>query len=75
MNYKVLFTVIAYFMIESMCLALDVDTHKYINNAISKKLLNKFSLDGYLKDDIGLQKGIYEQLVSSISNNSLNASE
>lgn len=57
-------------------LALDTETHKYLNNSISGKGLSVFSFDSYLKLQLGLPNGVKEIITSSITaNQSLEVSE
>jgi hypothetical protein len=46
--------------IASFSYALDVETHKAINAYIAQHTLNEFSLDSYLKNQLGIQSGINE---------------
>ena len=50
--------------IASFSYALDVETHKEINTYIAQHALSGFSLDSYLKNQIGIQNGINEQFSS-----------
>jgi hypothetical protein len=45
--------------------ALDVETHKTINEKIPQNTLNGFSLDLYTKNQLGLLNGVKEQFVNS----------
>jgi hypothetical protein len=42
--------------------ALEVDTHKAINEYIAIGIINGFSLDSYLKNQLGFQNGVEEQI-------------
>lgn len=42
----------------SFCYALDTDTHEAINEHISRSAFNGFSLDAYIKRNLGVQSGI-----------------
>jgi len=42
--------------------ALEVDTHKAINEYIAIGTINGFSLDSYLKNQLGFQNGVEEQI-------------
>lgn len=65
---KTLFAiVISITLFSSFCYALDVATHKALNENIAKKTLNGFSLDAYLKNNLGIRDGM------TTSFNSLNA--
>ena len=43
-------------------LTLEKDTHEYLNQQIAQRIINGFSLDGYLKITLGFQRGIQELL-------------
>lgn len=45
--------------------ALETDTHKAINKYIAENTLNGFSLDSYLKKQLGITKGIEEEFKST----------
>ncbi len=49
----------------SFSYALDVSTHKAINAYIAQNTLNGFSLDLYLKNQLGIQSGIKESFKSN----------
>jgi hypothetical protein len=54
---------IAYIVVSIFCLhsyALEKESHKAINEYIARNTLNGFSLDSYLKDQLGIQEGIEE---------------
>ena len=48
-------------------MALDTSTHRMINNKIADSTLNGFSLDQYIKNNLGLSQGVSEL----INNNSI----
>ncbi len=55
---KTLFLIpIMFASITSLGYTLDVETHKTFNEKIAKKNLNGFSLDSYLKNNLGLVSG------------------
>ncbi len=53
--------------ITSFSYALNVDTHRAINEYIVKHTINSFSLNEYMKNQLGIQGGIYEQFNSDAS--------
>jgi len=55
---------IMFFSIISYCEGLEVATHKEINEYIARNFLNGFSLNSYLKNHLGIQKGINEDYIS-----------
>ncbi|MBI5892584.1 MAG: hypothetical protein HZB79_02850 [Deltaproteobacteria bacterium] len=52
------------FSLTSFCYALETDTHEIINENIAKNSFNGFSLDSYLKNQLGIQGGIGETVNS-----------
>jgi len=62
---KILFsTFIILFSFISLCYSLDPKTHKDLNKYIASNTINGFSLDSYLRDQLGLQNGKNEILDS-----------
>ncbi|MDA8240450.1 MAG: hypothetical protein M0Z67_08790 [Nitrospiraceae bacterium] len=53
--------------IASYSYALEVGTHKAINEYVAQHTVNGFSLDAYLKNQCGIPGGIYEELNASSS--------
>lgn len=67
MRKAIYLTVIAYILKVSISFALSTDTHQFINTQITTKIMNGFSLDLYLKEQLNLPDGVTMQLSSSIS--------
>jgi len=57
---KTLCLILLCFQIYSQCFALEKDTHKVINEYVATKVINNFSLDLYLKNQLGYKNGIEE---------------
>ncbi len=58
-------TIVLSIYISSFSYALDISTHRAINAYIAQNTLNSFSLDLYLKNQLGMQSGIKESLKSN----------
>jgi len=52
------------FVYGSSSYALETETHKAINKYVAQNTLNNFSLDSYLKNNLGLTKGKEEEFTS-----------
>ena len=64
MKRTIFVTVVIMFSLVSFCYALETDTHEVINEYIARNTLNGFSLDSYLKDQLGIRDGIEESFDS-----------
>ena len=53
------------FSFSSLTFALETETHKAINEYIATNALNNFSLDSYLKNQLGFTNGIKEEFTSN----------
>lgn len=63
---KIIFAAIIFYVsIASLGYALEVETHKAINEYIANNNMNAFSLDAYLKKQLGIQGGIQENIKTS----------
>lgn len=56
----ILFFYIIAFTIPPSVYSLEVETHEAINETIAKGIMNGFSLDSYLKTNLGINKGVEE---------------
>jgi hypothetical protein len=48
------------------CYALETDTHKFLNKYVATNTLDGFSLDSYLKTQLGIQKGVEAKYSSKV---------
>ena len=63
---KAMFLTILFYLSGCSCLlALETDTHEIINEFIAQKEMKGFSLDTYLKAQLGFPKGIHEEFMAS----------
>lgn len=75
MKKLIFLSTIVYLTSVTLSFGLDTETHQYLNEDISKKTMNGFSLDGYLINQLGIVKGRNELLSSNISRKSLKVYE